>query len=179
MGVSLSDNTIDNTVTACVRNAVVTAGGNISITSGSTGVIDALTVATSVAVSIGGAGAGGDADATITSKVEAYAGGNARFDAGQDIAITATSNYQPTADSYGVAGGLVAVGASLAKASANGSIKAHMDGSVSNARNLTVEAEADHDAKANAFALAGGLLATGAGAGFGSICQSHDSCLRW
>ena len=123
MGVSLSDNTIDNTVIACAMNASVTAGGNISITSESTGVIDALTVATSVAVSGGGAGAGGDADAIITTKVEAYAGEGASLDAGQDITITATSDFRPTADSYGIAGGFVAVGASLAEASANGTIE--------------------------------------------------------
>ena len=65
--------------------------------------------------------------------MEAYAGEGASLDAGQDITITATSDFRPTADSYGIAGGFVAVGAGLAEASANGTIEAHMDGSVGDA----------------------------------------------
>ncbi|MCU0963385.1 MAG: hypothetical protein MUF48_25115, partial [Pirellulaceae bacterium] len=157
VGVSLSDNTINNTVKAYVNQGSVTADGPVYITSSATGVINALTVATSVAISIGGAGAGGDARATITSGVEAYAGSGATLAAGQDVEIKATSDYHATADSYGISGGFIAIGVSLAATRADGTVKAHVDGCVERAQNVRVRAEATNTATANTFALAGGV----------------------
>jgi len=158
VGVSLSDNTIHNTVKAYLDDAAVTADGDIGIRAESEGEIDALTVATSVALSAGGAGAGGDADASILTTVEAYAGPGVTLSAGGDIMIKAFSDYDADADSYGIAGGTAAVGASLASASANGSVTAHIDGSVTGG-DLAVQAEAIRLADAQAFSLAGGVYA--------------------
>ena len=175
VGVSLSDNTINNTVKAYVNQGSVTADGPISITSRSTGVIDALTVATSVAISIGGAGAGGDARATITSSVEAYAGGGATLAAGQDVEIKATSDYHATADSYGISGGFIAIGASLATARANGTVKAHADGRVERAQYVRVRAEATNTATANTFALAGGVAGGEASVASAKVAPSVEA----
>ena len=158
VGLSLSDNTINDTVKVHVGHASVSAGGDINITSTSTGKIDALTVATSFAVTVGGAEAGGVANATITTSVEAYAGGAATLAAGKDVAIKAISNHSATADSHGISGGFIAAGASIATVSANGTVKAHVDGPVDQAQNVRVRAKATNTATATTFALAGGIL---------------------
>ena len=127
-------------------------------------------MATSVAISIGGAGAGGDADATITTGVEAYAGSGATLSAGQDILIKAASDYDATADVYGIAVGMARCRGSVTTANANGAVTSRMDGSVTKGRDVTIEANADSTADAEAFALAGGIL-------YRRRCRRKRKCL--
>ena len=78
------------------------------------------TVATSVAISLGGAGAGGDASATVSPTVQAVVGGGAVLDTPGDLSITSSSNSTAAAQNKGVAGGLIAVGDSNAEATVGG-----------------------------------------------------------
>ncbi|MCS7045434.1 MAG: pre-peptidase C-terminal domain-containing protein, partial [Gemmataceae bacterium] len=166
VGVSVSSNTVTSSVKAYVQNANLTAtGGNISIGATTTDDVDTLSVATSIAVTVGGAGAGGDARANVSPTVESFTGSATTLQAGGSVTVSATTTNTAEAETYGAAGGLVAVGASTADAKASGSVKAHIDGVISGAGSVTVRAAATNTADAMATGLAGGAIsAAGAGA---------------
>src|SRR6185503_2922069 len=165
VGVSIAKNTADSKVKAFADNVnLKSTGGGVNITASSDDTISkTLSVATSIAVSIGGAGAGAEATATGTSTVESYLGGGATLNAAQDVNITAQSKNSLNAQTVGVAGGLVAVGVSVAKSNAGGSILAHVDGTIASSKNVTVSGDATQSATASATAVAGGII-SGAGA---------------
>jgi hypothetical protein len=170
IGVSVAENNVNNTVKAYIGKALVTSlNDDLEVSANSMAKIEGLSVATSVAISATGfAGAGGDAKSTIASTVEAYTTGEATLEAGQDISFKAISNHEAKANTYGIAAaGLAAVGTSLAKTIVGGSTRAHLDGLVTNAKNLEITAESTGKADAYAFALGGGTL-SGAGADAGA-----------
>ncbi len=165
IGVSTADNTVESSITAYVENAKVTSsGGQISIGASSNDSVITLSVATSIAATLGGAGGGGNATASVRPSVLAYAGSGATLSAGGNISITATTTNSATTMTYGVAAGYVAVGSSTTTASASGSANSYMDGVITGCENLTVQTTATDSSDAEATALAGGVV-SGAGAG--------------
>ncbi len=164
VGLSLAENTVESGLSAYVDDAKVTSsGGQIAIGASSNDAVTTLSVATSVAAAEGAAGAGARASAVNSPDVEAYAGSGTTLSALGDISITATTTNSATAMTHGIAAGFVALGGSVATATADGSTVAHNDGKVTGCDNLTVQATASDSSAAFAFALAGGIIA-GSGA---------------
>ena len=165
VGISLSSNTVSSSIKAYIDNANVTSSANgISVGASSNDSVTTLAIATSVA--LGGAaasGAGATASASVNPNVEAYSGSGSSLNAAGDIAIAASSSNTATVTTYGLAASTgIAVGTTTATATANGSVLAHMDGAVSGANNLTVQASGTDSSIANATAASGGIYA-GAG----------------
>ena len=175
IGVSIANNTAKSHVKAYADHVNLTSTGvdvdkdgvaldGIKILASADDTIDkTLGVATSVAISIGGAGAGAESTATVTPNVEAYIGGGAVLQAGGDVALSAKSKASVDAETYGIAVGMVAVGGSVATATAGGNIAAHVDGVIQSSKNVSVMADASQKASGRATALAGGII-SGAGA---------------
>ena len=90
IGVSLSTNKDDSTITADIDNAGVSTG-SLTISASSNDKAKTVIDVTSVAVSLGGAGAGGNASAMVAPIVSAYAGSGADLKAAGDLSITASS----------------------------------------------------------------------------------------
>jgi hypothetical protein len=166
LGISLAQNTVDSSITAYVDNAKVTSSaGQIAIGASSSDAVNTLSVATSVALTLGGAGAGASATANVSPSVSAYAGSGAALSASGNISVTAGATDSATAATYGVALSVgIAGGVSITTASANGSTTAHIDGVVTGCTNLMVQATAADSSDAEATALAGGGIAGFSGA---------------
>ncbi|WP_293776173.1 hypothetical protein [uncultured Oxalicibacterium sp.] len=84
-----------------------------------------------------------------------------------DITVSATSLNVSNTKTIGAAGGMAAVGTSIATANANGSVKAYVTGTVTTARDLKVTAYATDSAKAESYAVAGGIVS-----GSGSVATA-------
>ena len=102
--------------------------------------------------------AGGLGNATVSPTIDSGVGSGAVLSAGTDISVISGSNTQARSLARGVGGGLAGVGLSSANATASGSSNAHLDGSVSSGRNLTVKSQAQDGGAAQAQAVAGGLF---------------------
>jgi len=187
IGAAVSDNDVRKVVKSYVEDSTVTADGRLDIDATSTDPnqsppadrllsrgdqkrIDSFAIGGAVAVGKGqkglsgsGAGAGGRAKAIAKSPVSAYAANSAQLSAGNDVTIKAISNYDATTDSYGISGGLGAIGGTRSVSEADGSVSAYLDGTISTARDVFILVDAHHDADADAEAIAGGLAAAGAG----------------
>lgn len=164
IGISIADNEISSTITAYVNNANITStGGDVIVTATTTDSVESLSVATSVAVAIGGAGAGADATSKVNPTVVAKVMAGATLHSGDDVSILAMTNNNAAADTYGAALGFVAIGTSTTSVEANGSVRAFMEGIVTGADDVLVQALATQSADAVAVALAGGIV-SGAGA---------------
>jgi len=163
VGISVATNTINNTLKSYVAASTLGSQlGGIRITALSSGSIESLGVATSMAIlPTGVAEAGGFAVSTIGTTVEAYVDSGSIVTEAGDILISARSDFDARTQTYGVSGGAVAAGQSVAVVNANGSINAHFDGTITGADNVTVKALAQNRAEATATALAGGVLAVG------------------
>ncbi|NEU80298.1 DUF4347 domain-containing protein [Nostoc sp. UIC 10630] len=166
IGVSLTDNTINNNVRAFVDGLVTVTNGNVEITADSTATANSFAIATSIAASVGGgfAGAGSDAQTTIGGTVEAYLGTAGRLNLSAiagDAIVKATSNQTTETKAIGVAvsTGFVgaAVGVTLADTTFNGTTRAYSQGNVPIANDLTVEAKNIGTAKTETFALSAAL----------------------
>ena len=119
-----------------------------------------------------GGGTGADATAEASADMDTYVGSGATLNAGYGIMITSLANNDAIAETDNFsAGSGVSVGASLADATASGTVKAHMDGAVNSGRNLSITALANNDADAYAEALGGGGAAAGTGANATSIAS--------
>ena len=118
---------------------------------------------------IGGNGA--DATSTANADLEAAIKTGVTLEAiGGTIQILALAYNDAYAESDGIIGGGVAVGASLADATTNGTFKAYFSGTIADssgtgngAANLTILVDSINIASADALAVAGGVAA-GAGA---------------
>ena len=163
VGVSLSTNTDDSPIQAGIDNATVT-GRNIQVGATAHDTVTTHTLATSIAVSLGGAGAGGDASATVSPTVQAYAGGGATLTATGDLAIASNTNSTATASNTGVAGStILAVGISTAEATVGGSTTSTVGAgaTLTAGGSLGVTATATESTDAEASAFAGALIAGG------------------
>ena len=113
--------------------------------------------AASASAGFGGAGAGATASATNSGAVESSADGT--LSASNAITIRGKAIRGATADARGTAGGLVGVGDSDAFATADGTAKALLSGSVVGATDLTIQAISTDAANASSRAVSGGLIA--------------------
>ena len=163
IGVSLSTNKDDSTITADIDNAGVSAG-SLTISASSNDKAKTVIDVTSVAVSLGGAGAGGNASAMVAPIVSAYAGSGADLKAAGDLSITASSTGSADAESYGQAFSSIAgVGDNLANATVGQSGSLGTSASiaagalVSAGGNLTLSATATQTATTTATAIAGAV----------------------
>src|SRR5262249_1617562 len=134
----------------------------ISFNASAADTVTTLAFPTSAAIAIGAAGAGGPPTANVSPPIDSYAGGGARWTAAaRNITTKPPSTNRSEAQTYGAAGGLVAVGASTSTVTANGSVKAHIDGVVNDSNNITVQATATDTSDSSATALAGGIVSGG------------------
>ncbi len=160
VGLSLSNNTVTSSISAYVNDARVTStGGGITIGASSDDSVATVSVATSVAAALGAAGAGAQANAEVSPTVAAYAGSGAILSAANDISVAASTTNSANAITVGVAAAFVAVGASVATASTNGSVSAHVNDMVAGCSDLTIQATATDSTNALSVALAGGIFA--------------------
>jgi len=111
VGLSVSTNLVDRTVTASIEDSVVTTGGDLSLSAQSVTDVDAIAIATSMAFSAGLAGAGTGID--IKTQVRAFAE-DATLTAAGEINVNAKADNTVKATAGGGTLGSVAVGASAA-----------------------------------------------------------------
>ncbi|MEI8370631.1 MAG: Ig-like domain repeat protein [Planctomycetia bacterium] len=165
IGVSTIANSDSSAVTARVSTGTVTStSGGVSIAATATDTTGTmLGVATAVTAAIGGAGAGAASTTTFAPTVTTGVAAGATVSA---VAGAVTVGSRLTSDArattYGAAGGLVAIGTSTSKATANGIITAAVDGTV-NGKSIAVTADATTSATVRGTGLAGGMV-SGAGA---------------
>ena len=100
---------------------------------------------------------GATATASATPSLETSVGNIAVLSAAKDINLLAQTSNSVTALSTGLGAGLIGVGKSTANATGGGTIKAHLDGSVSGAANLKVQAFGTENVSGTAKAVSGGL----------------------
>lgn len=131
LGVSLADSTADSTVEATYTAGSNLTGTGLTIGASSTGAAYAAAVA-----GVGGllaAGAGAEANATDSSNVLAVIGAGARANVGTGtikVEATASPDAKASAKGVAVAGGL-AVGAAIANATVNPTVRAAIEGNAS------------------------------------------------
>ena len=102
--------------------------------------------------------------------MSAYVDQGAILNAGAQSPITvkAVANNVATAQTQGIAvAGFLAVGATISDATANGSLSAHVDGSIGGSGSVNVLAQGADTANASSNAVAGGILA-----GSGAVANS-------
>ncbi|WP_392533892.1 DUF4347 domain-containing protein [Nostoc sp. C117] len=171
VGVSISENTIGNKVKAYIDGANVTSTtGSITAIAGSTANITAFSIATSVALAIGGAGAGANSISKAQGKTEAYIGkaadgtstGNTTITAANGtVQVQATSKVTAKADTRVGVGGLVAVGGMVANSEDTQATLAYIgnDATIKQAGAIAINAESTDVVTADMLAGAGSVLA--------------------
>ncbi|MEL7303266.1 MAG: hypothetical protein AAGJ53_06195, partial [Pseudomonadota bacterium] len=165
IGASISENDIDNTITAIVDGATTTvesATGAVSLAATSTATVDTFTLAAAISVA---AGSGGSADNAIANTIEASIQGQATVAAAGDISLTARDISRITADVSGGSLGLslgtekglaLSVGVSLADNTVNNSVLAFIDDADvgTSGGNLAIAAHSDVEIDATSVAVA-------------------------
>ncbi|MFV2067154.1 MAG: hypothetical protein ACC645_09260, partial [Pirellulales bacterium] len=190
IGISWTDNSVDNDVHAYIDSKVNVTTGGIDIMADSTAYSEAVGFATSVAIGAGAfAGAGTDLNSTIAGSVKAYVGpaGDLTIASsgtgGGELNILATTDQQTLVDAAGTAiaaGAGVTVGVSLADAAIQGSTQAYLAGSLTGGDALNIIADNTSDADATSFALAGGSLGlVGSGAGTTALAALPVGVPAW
>jgi hypothetical protein len=111
----------------------------------------------------GGAGSGALAEVTDQADVSATVGDTAAISMGGSLLVRAVGDNDAVVESDAGSGGVVGITGSTLSAKVGGGVKAELDGDVSNAASIKVEAIGDNNADAKALAIAIGLFA-GAGA---------------
>ena len=164
VGASIAKADIHPTVTAEIGTGNVSAN-NINVFArtnfGSPGDYGALADGSSSAGAVL-AIAGASTTALMSPILEARVASN--VNARGTVTVKAVGNNQAVAKAHGIGAGLVGVGASITDAETNGSIKAHLDGTVSNgsggagATNVKIVAQSADIATANSHAVGGGLI---------------------
>ena len=167
---SISVSTAATTDTTRVRAAVdggsAAAGGNLRVGAAAGGALTSTGVATSI--SIGLAGAGVSSDITRTATVEAATANGATVSAGQDVTVAADATGSAGVNTLGAAGGLVAVGVSLASSTTRDNVSARTTGRTTG-RRVRANGRAATSADAEARALSGGIIA-----GFGARADATN-----
>ncbi|HEY7759786.1 MAG TPA: hypothetical protein VIA64_10275 [Burkholderiales bacterium] len=171
IGVALTDNTINNTVSSFVDGSSVRAfDGDVSVLAGATQTITADAVAVAASLSIGGAGAGAHSKTTIGGTVDAHVTGAALSATGGDVLVKAASNLTADAAANGGAGGsAVGIAVMLPTATIEGTTRAYASGNVTVADgDLEIDANATNTATASTISVGIGLAG---GAGGGATAQ--------
>ncbi|MHC4336124.1 MAG: beta strand repeat-containing protein, partial [Planctomycetota bacterium] len=164
VGVSISDNIIENSTKAYIEGSTVTSAGNIVLSALSTSKIDSLTISGAVAVGASGkkaglsaAGAGASAYNDIKNTIEAYV---SKVDSlksiGGVLTITATDDSSIIADGGGFA---IGVGASGKATSASLAIAvSRADNSINNTVRAFIDNSTAVDPGSTSISSAGGIL---------------------
>jgi hypothetical protein len=168
-GVSLTDTTVANTVTATISSSRVTAldtvgeAGRVTVLVDGRNKITSMTVATAVAVSLGGSAAGGHAFSTDNSTFTASAtGASTVITATQLDVVSAPSRLKAiSADAHGGSGGSGTIGAVIATATDNTTRTATIGNNVdlSEVDALLLQAIGRPDVTAKSIAVAVGSVA--------------------
>ena len=148
-------------VKAVLDGAIVTAGG-VTVQAIATYDVDATTEVLAVGIGFAGAGAGANANVTETANVEALVGGGAISSTGA-ILVKADGTYDSLAVSDVGAGGILAIGVALPSARNDAGVRALLDGDVTSATGINVEAYATRGTTATSEAVSVGLGAVRAG----------------
>jgi hypothetical protein len=157
VGVMRSSANVSPTINVFIGSGSNVSAGSISLTAthNSSGAI-----ATSDA-SGGGivSGQGAVPSATADAIVRAYVGSGATLQSSGAISLAADATNTAVATAHALSIGLLAIGASLPTAEANGLVSAHMDGIVTGGSDLYVSSTSNNTATAVAEASGGGLIA--------------------
>ena len=167
IGLSLAFATIDPTVSAFVGGtANVDAGTTLTLRARHNAQADGSDVSGKQASAVVLVGAGGIAavgvsvaNADAKGFVDAYVESGATLHAGGDLNVQGFANNDAHAESSGIGGGVAAVGAFFSDAEAGGAAKARMDGTITDAANITVFAQSDFDADAQVLSVQVGAVA--------------------
>jgi hypothetical protein len=156
VGVGITDAkaTLSNNNNAFINGSITNASA-LSISATATNTAEANATASSAGL---GAGSGANTNATIHSATSAGIGNTANIAMAGNIDITSTANSTATAKSEGSASGIAGFGTSNATANAAGSNRAYVDGRITNAKDLSVEAKGTNTATSDASAATGGLV---------------------
>jgi hypothetical protein len=161
IGVSLTQNLIDDAITASLGSASVnTQGHDVTVSALSLAQISAQVVGTSQTIAIGFDGNGCEADSRDDSVTEAFVGDQARLNlTGGALHVTSSSGSTLSSEADGGALGIVAIGHNYATAEAEGATLAFIGGDVTlNAAEVDVTAEGDDRADAKNFLVAVSLV---------------------
>jgi hypothetical protein len=175
IGVSRIDNTDTSSITAAVSGgSVSSSGGGVTIEARADDTTErSRGVATAVTIAFGGAGAGTDVRTTFKPTLVAQVGSDTTVTAPNGtVRVGSTLTSDARAETYGVAGGMVAIGAARGFATAHGSVSTIVDGTVSG-RSITLGSLATTTAWVEATGLAGGTA--GAAAGAGATARSNPT----
>ncbi|MBM4043507.1 MAG: hypothetical protein FJ279_00180, partial [Planctomycetes bacterium] len=164
IGGAVSVVNVGETVTATVSGSTMRAGdtGNVTVTAA----LDSDLHGEAYVGGVGGLVSLGAQVAILndSSEVSASVGSGGTIDRGSTVTITALTERSVEADAKGGQVGMVSAGASIARAKTEGTAQAHMDGTVSNVKDLNILAEVDDTTDADTIAVAAGIAAAGVGA---------------
>jgi hypothetical protein len=165
VGASLAYADVAPVVAAYISGGTVNSRGSITLQAlhnyNTNGSLENRTVTASATAPAGGlvslTGAGAVAESS--PDIRAYTGTNSVLSADGTITLRSLSHNNAYAKACGVAVGIGAIGAAVADAEVNGGTRAYLNGQVTGAPYLTIEAGEIASAKAESFAAAGGLVA--------------------
>ncbi len=172
IGVSLAQITNNDQITAEIENSGIKTGAlGTPIVVGATDSVElnALSVATSLSISIGAAGAGGNSNIYSSSKVVADVGQGTTItplsgNTYGDLTVEAFGQENIDAQIYGGSAGVGSVGVFLSETERDGLVRAGI-GSVGEefkVANLSVDADSNHDVTTHGYSVTiGGLAGSG------------------
>lgn len=196
-GVSITDNTIDNSVSASVDGAALEAGQDIAILATETAKIDALAIGGAIAATVGGAGvgvaaAGAYSGNTINNSVHATLSGASTAQAGaahtlriaaaDQADIVAAAGTLAVSAVLGGGGVAASVGASIAKNTIENDVLAVIDGASAGQAgtqdNANVALSASEAAKITAITVGGSLAIASDGVAVAGNLAKSDNVIK-
>ncbi|KAA5541791.1 hypothetical protein FYK55_16405 [Roseiconus nitratireducens] len=189
IGVTIAENTIENTTKAFVDDAVIDSGGEAVLSAISDATISALTVAVAAsvtistgddAIAISAAGEGAQSTNTIANTTQAYVtgGGKVFSDAGSMVSVTASDTSTLTADAAGGTVALsvspsgfsaaLAISAGLSYNDIGNTVSAYVDGAseIDSDGSVTISATSNQTIDAYALAVAAAVALVNPKQGF-------------
>ena len=164
---SVVTNSLSTQTTADIRgDSAISALGTVGITASDTASVDSL--AFSLAASAGAGLGGAVITTTVSDQTLAYAAGTSsdtlNINKAGTLSISASSNYDISSLTLGITAASVAAGGSVITTTVGGSTEAYIGGYTNvgvsgTVGSITVLAESDVTVTANAYGLAGGILA--------------------
>ena len=156
IGVSTSKNTDTSTVKATVDNVSINAA-SFELSATGFDLVTAETIATSLALAIGGAGAGGDASSSVTPNYQVVVGSGATVvTTTGDIDLEAKATREAAASLLAIAGGVVAIGISTTETTIGGDTSVTVAGgaSLTSGAAMTIAASSIESTNSQAGAIA-------------------------
>jgi len=162
-GVSSAVTEISPTNSAYIGGGTVNAGGSITLQAlhnmNTGGAIVDYTARADSITPAGGlfGGVGARAEAVSNGDAEAYLGSDAEITAGSAVILQSLNYNKAAAEAKGITGGLAALGAVLADATAGGTTRSYVSGKINSAGALQVRAQGYALSSADCTAAAGGI----------------------